>query len=127
MRIMRIFLADRARHTRSSVLDFQLLIVASACFVVVVMGTNVGASSLWRRIWCRFRTVLTRCGESTTEREFRPHHVYGRRDRLVVGVESLSRHGLGFVSVLDVRFFRAVPSRSLAAVVVVVPLMIEVW
>ncbi len=59
-----------------------------------------------------FRTVLTRCGESSTEREFRPHHVYGRRDRLVVGVESLSRHGLGFVSVLDVRFFRAVPSRS---------------
>src|ERR1700744_2889424 len=69
MRIMRIFLADRARHTRIWALDFQLLIVASACFVVVVMGTNVGASSLWRRIWCRVLHGAAAASRGPADRE----------------------------------------------------------
>jgi hypothetical protein len=91
-----------ARHTRGSVLDFQLLIVASARFVVVVMGTNVGASSVWRRIWCRLLH-----GVAAVRRvKYRPRVPTApcllRRDRMVAGVESRSPH------------------------VVVVPLMVEV-
>jgi hypothetical protein len=33
-------------------------------------------------------TVLPRCGDSGTEREFPPHQVYGADDRGIVGVES---------------------------------------
>ncbi len=47
MRIMRDFLATAARHTRNSVLAFQLPIVASACFVVGVMTLSAIMPPRW--------------------------------------------------------------------------------
>jgi hypothetical protein len=61
-------------------------------------------------------TVLLRCGDSNTEREFPSDKVYRRNDRGIVGVDSLSLKGLAFI-VIHTSVGRAARSCTVPALV----------